>query len=222
MMMLILGHVLFLRRIPKTSVTRLTQSKRDSINGLLKESWPILLIIFLIMSFNLPVHLASTISIGLFIFTGKFKLYELSSFLRSAFEHRLLVSIYFIMLFKDISSATGVVETLPEVLGTLPLPMFIFYSLIFFFGTLVSSIQAMVVIGIPLVFLSLPTAGLPLFILLIGMGYIGNMLTPTHICLPIISEYYQIDFSQLIKQSLPTFSLLALFLFGYYGILLMF
>lgn len=126
------------------------------------------------------------------------------------------------MLFKDISSATGVVETLPEVLSTLPLPTFIIYSLIFFFGTLVSSIQAMVVIGIPLVFLSLPTAGLPLFILLIGMGYIGNMLTPTHVCLPIIPEYYQIDFSQLIKQSLPIFSLLGLFLFGYYGLLLIF
>jgi hypothetical protein len=78
------------------------------------------------------------------------------------------------MLFKDISSATGVVETLPEVLSTLPLPTFIIYSLIFFFGTLVSTV---VVIGIPLVFLSLPTAGLPLFILLMGMGYIDNMLT---------------------------------------------
>ena len=123
------------------------------------------------------------------------------------------------MLFKDISSVTGVVETLPEVLSTLPLPTFIIYSLIFFFGTLVSTV---VVIGIPLVFLSLPTAGLPLFILLMGMGYIDNMLTPTHVCLPIISEYYQIDFSQLIKQSLPIFSLLGLFLFGYYGLLLIF
>ncbi|GEM00991.1 hypothetical protein SAMN05421839_1049 [Halolactibacillus halophilus] len=74
------------------------------------------------------------------------------------------------------------------------------------------------VIGIPLVFLSMPEAGLPLFILLIGMGYISNMSTATHVCLPIISEYYQIDFSQLIKQSLQIFSLLALFLFGYLGI----
>lgn len=220
--MLILGHVLFLRRIPKTPVTRHTQSKRKSLIGLIKGSWPILLMIFLIMTFNLPVYVATAISIGLFIFSGRFKLFELTSFLRSAFEHRLLVSIFFIMLFKDVLSATGVIETLPDVLSTLPLPTFIIYSLIFFFGTLVSGIQAMVVIGIPLVFLSLPGAGLPLFILLMGMGYIGNMLTPTHVCLPIISEYYQIDFSQLIKQSLPIFSLLALFLFGYYRILLMF
>jgi hypothetical protein len=40
--MLLLGHVLFLRRIPKTPVTRLTQSKRDSITGLIRGSWPIL------------------------------------------------------------------------------------------------------------------------------------------------------------------------------------
>ncbi len=221
-MMLILGHFFFLRRIPKTPVTRHIQSKRDSFIGLLKGSWPILLMIFLIMAFNLPVYAATAISVGLFILTGRFKPYELTSFLRSAFEHRLLVSIFFIMLFKDVLSATGVVETLPDILGTLPLPTFVIYSLIFFFGTLVSGIQAMVVIGIPLVFLSMPEAGLPLFILLMGMGYIGNMLTPTHVCLPIISEYYQIDFSQLVKQSLPIFSSLGLFLFGYYWLLLMF
>lgn len=221
-LMVALGYLFYLRRIPKETFRPSSDNKLKDLLNLLKGSWPILLIIVLILAFNIPVYIASIISIVLFIFVGRFQPTELVSFLKSAFEKNLLISTFFIMLFKDVLSATGVISTLPESFSKLPLPEFIIFSLIFFFGTVVGGSQAIIVIGIPLVFMTITNAGLPIFVLLMGMTFVANQLTPTHVCLPVTAEYFHISFGTLVKKSLPIVLLLSTAFIAYYFVLTLF
>lgn len=126
------------------------------------------------------------------------------------------------MLFKDVLSATGVISTLPELFSKLPLPEFLIFSLIFFFGTVIGGNQAIAVIGIPLVFAAIPNAGLPLFILLIGVAFAANQITPTHVCLAITAEYFNISFGALVKKSIPVVIAFCAILVVYYFFLMLF
>lgn len=218
----LLGYVFYLRRIPKETLLPPSTNKWQDFLNLCIGCWPIALIIALILTFDIPVYLAAAISILLFILIGRFSLQELQPFLKSAIESNLLISTFFIMLFKEVLGATGVIATLPALFAKLPLPEFLIFALIFFFGTIISGSQAIAVIGIPLVFMSITEAHLPMFILLMGMTFTANQITPTHVCLPIAAEYFHISFDALVKQSLPLLAVYCAALFSYYFLLILF
>jgi integral membrane protein (TIGR00529 family) len=220
--LVMLGYVFYLRRIPKETMVPPSDNKWNDFLNLCKGCWPIALIIALILILNFPVYIAATISILLFIFTDHFKLSELKPFVKSAFEVNLLISTFFIMLFKDVLSATGVISTLPDLFSKLPLPEFLIFSLIFFFGTVIGGSQAIAVIGIPLVFTAIPDAGLPMFILLMGIAFAANQITPTHVCLPIAAEYFKISFGALVAESIPVVTSFCAILVAYYFLLILF
>lgn len=213
-----LGHLFYLRRVPKTIEGKHPPLK-ESLIKLIKGSWPIALIIFWILAFKRPVYEAALLSIVVFVGVGKFTLSELKKTVFTAFEKNLMLSTFFIMIFKDVLLATQVIEGLPSLFASLPVSDAIIFALIFFVGTLVGGSQAIAVIGLPLLFLTLPNAGLPIFILVMGMAFIANQLTPTHVCLPITAEYFKIDFSALVKQSLPTVGAYIVILYAYYEVL---
>lgn len=86
----ILGHIFYLRRIPKETRMPPSDNKWNDLLNLCKGSWPVVLIIGLILIFNIPVYIAAAISVLIFIFTDRFKLSELKLFVKSAFEANLL------------------------------------------------------------------------------------------------------------------------------------
>ena len=51
--------------------------------------------------------------------------------------------------------------------------------MIFFFGTIISGSQAIIVLCMPLAFAAEPQAGLALFLLLMGMTYAAMQISPT-------------------------------------------
>lgn len=214
-----LGYLFYLRRIPKGLMGQAGDSKRSDLLGLIRGIWPIGLIIALILAFNLPVYLAAAISIAVFAITSKFALSELAPLFISAIEKNLLIGTFFVMLFKDVLGATGIIAQLPAIFSAFPIPDFLIFAMIFFLGTVISGAQAIAAIGIPLAFLSIPNAGLPLFILLMGMAFSANQLTPTHVCLPAAAEYFHINFGALVKKSLPLVLSYVVVLFGYYFLL---
>lgn len=214
-----LGYVFYLRRIPKDARASSSGDKLGNFLNLCKGIWPIALIIALILSLGIPVYAAAAISIVLFGVAGKFTIAELKPFLQSSFEKNLLISTFVIMLFKDVLSETGVISALPALFAKLPFPEFIIFALIFFFGTVISGSQAIAAIGIPLVYMSMPEAGLPMFILLMGTAFAANQLTPTHVCLPITAEYFHISLGALVRKSIPVVLSFCAILLGYYFLL---
>jgi len=212
-----LGYIFYLKKIPnEVLITSVNDTIWDNLIDFLKGTWTIIFILMLILIWDISVHIAALYAIAFFVMIGRFKILELKPFALAAFEKNLLVSTFTIMIFKDVLSATGVINSLPHILGTLPLPSFLIFSLIFFFGTIIGGSQAIVILGVPLVFSAIPEAGLPLFILLMSLSFIANQITPTHVCLAVITEYFEVSFNSFIKKSIPIILYFIMIVFCYY------
>ena len=215
------GWIVYLRKIPKDSGIVPDKPKAFYWKLLVKSIWPIALAIVLILFFRLRVPLAVLICIVVNIFVNRFRPAELISFLRTAFEPKLLISSLLVMIFKEILTATGVVTVMPALFSSLPIPSFLIYALIFFFSAVVAGNQAAVILCMPMAMASLaPGApGLALFVLLMSIDYVAMQISPVHVCLTLCAEDYGVSLSKMIKKTLPLVTLFTLAVFVYYGIL---
>ena len=218
------GWVFYLRRVPKDTGMVPDQPKSYYWKLLAQSIWAIALTIALILVFNLPVWGAVWICIFLNVFVNHFNGKELVPFIRSAFETRLLLSTLLIMIFKEILTETGVITALPEFFSALPIPTFLVFTLLFLFGTIVAGTQAIIVLCMPMAMevITPGHTGLALFTLLMCVGYVAMQVSPTHICLVMCSEDYNISLGSMIRKTIPMVGLFTLIAIGYYGILSMF
>lgn len=214
-----LGYFFLLRQLPPETGQEKATDKMAELNRLAKSIWSLALIVVLVIFCKVPVYLATGISILLNVFVGKFTWDELKPLFVSAFETRLLLNSALIMIFKDIIGETGVIETLPALFAQLPIPAFLIFFLIFFFGTIISGQQAITVICVPLAFSAFPDAGMPLLVLLLSSGYIAMQISPTHICLAVVTEYFHTHMGDLVKNTMPIVLTFIPILIGYYLLL---
>lgn len=214
-----LGYFFLLRKLPVDTGRPVSTNRSAELATLGKSLWTLALIVVLVVLGHLPVYAAAGITVVLNIFVGKFTWDELKPMLVSSFEKRLLLTTALIMVFKDIISATGVITVLPELFSTLAVPPFFVFFLIFFFGTIVSGQQAMTAIAVPLAFATIPDGGTPLLMLLLSAGYIAMQISPTHICLAVVTEYFHTGMGPLIRRTMPIVVSFIPILLGYYLLL---
>lgn len=214
-----IGYFFYLRKVPRETGVVSDRKKSYYVKQLLKSLWSIALAILLIIAFHVPVHWAVLISIALCLFTYRFSPAEAGRFFVTAFEANIIVSTIFIMIFKDMISYTGVITMLPSVFTMLAVPPYLIFALIFFFGSIISGSQAIIVLCMPLAYSTIVNAGLPLFILLMSMTYIAMQVSPIHICLLIVAEYFKVPLSALIKKTVPVLLTFMVFSLAYYYVL---
>ena len=217
------GWLVYLRRIPRETGDHPEESKGYYVRLLMRSVWMIILTIALILLLELPVEAAVFVSIIVNIFVNHFSVGELIPFFRSAFETRLILNTWLIMIFKEILTATGVIQSLPEFFSTLPIPAFLVFALIFFLGTIVAGSQAMIVLCMSMAMGSVAPGhtGLAMFVLMMCMNYIAMQLSPTHICLTICAEDFSVSLGDLVKKTVPLVLVFTVISFLYYGILYM-
>jgi len=214
-----IGYFFLLRRLPPETGQARAEHKWPEIVRLAKSIWTLALIVILVVFFKVPVYVATGASILLDIIISKFTWAELRPMFVSAFETRLLLNTALIMVFKDIITHTGIILVLPDIFAQLPIPSYLIFFLIFFFGTLVSGQQAITAICIPLAFSAFPDAGMPLLVLLIASGYIAMQISPTHICLAVVTEYFKTHMGDLVKITMPMVLTFCPIAIGYYLLL---
>lgn len=215
-----IGHFVYLRRVPKDTGMIPDRTKGYYWKLLGKSIWQFVLAITLILAFQLPVWLAVIICIALNIFVNRFSFKELRPFFRSAFEKRLMLSTWLVMIFKELLSATGVITILPEFFSTLSIPTFLVFAIIFFFGAIVAGTQAIVVLCMPMAMASLSGGpALALFVLLMCMSYLAAQLSPVHICLTMCAEDYKVTLGGMCMKTLPMVLAFSVICFGYYFLL---
>ncbi|GAB6174185.1 hypothetical protein JCM15765_36630 [Paradesulfitobacterium aromaticivorans] len=61
----------------------------------------------------------------------------------------------------------------------------------------------MIALSLPLAFAAIPTVGVALLIFLMSLSYIAMQISPTHICLAIVTEEFQTSMFDLVKSTLP-------------------
>ncbi|NLC03981.1 MAG: DUF401 family protein [Tissierellia bacterium] len=199
----LLGYFVYVRKIPKGGGNTKKIDKKLEVKNLVTSLWSIALTITIVLTLKIPVHLAVAPVIILNIIVDKFKIKEILPMFRSAFELNLIVTTVLIMIFKEALTFTGVIERLPGYFELLPISPVIIFALIFFFGTIVAGSKAIIALTLPLAFATVPTGGLSLMILLMSISYIAMQISPTHICLAIITEHYGTSFIDLVKKTMP-------------------
>ncbi len=215
----ILGYFFYVRKIPKTTGQPDDFSKADHAKNLVSSIWTIIITIVIILVFKLQVHIAVSLIIILNFIIGKFTWKEVQPMFISAFESKLIVSTVAIMMFKDILTYTGVIDRLPDTFALLPIPPAVIFALVFLFGTIVAGIQAIIALGIPLAFAAIPDGGVALMVLLMCMSYIAMQVSPTHICLALVTESFGTSFLDLIKRTIPVMIWFLVIASGYSYIL---
>lgn len=215
----LIGYFFYVRKIPAggEDMEEEVNYKEEWIN-VFKSMWAIVGAVLIILIFKVPVHWTVIGIIILNYFVDKFTPQEVGPFFISAFEPKLIFTTLAVMTFKEILVYTGLIERLPQYFIGLPIGPEIIYAVLFFFGTLVVGSQAVIVTIMPLAFATIPDAGLAYFTLLMSLSYIAMQISPTHVCLGIITEDQGTTFNGLVNKTMPvlvTFIIVAvIYTFG--------
>lgn len=216
-----LGYMLYLRKLPADTGTPLSSNKWLDVYNLFKHLWSLLLIILLILLFKISVVTAVAIVIVLALFIYKMQFSELKPMFKSAFEARLIGNTFLVLVFKEFISYTGVINYLPEFFGQFPVPLYIVFSLLFFFGGIVSGTSGIIALGTTMAFTAIPDSGIPLMVLLMSMCHAASQVSPVHVCLAVVTEYFDITLGELVRKTLPVVIIFSFLMIIYYKLLLM-
>jgi len=198
-----LGYFFYVRKIPKNIGVPESKDRMKEIKKLVVSLWSIALSIAIILILKIPVHIAVIPVIILSFILNKFSYIEIKPMFVSAFETKLIVTTVVTMIFREILTYTGVIERLPDYFSVLPVSSAVIFALIFFFGPLIAGSQAIIALGVPMAYAAIPDGGAILLILLMCMLYISMQVSPTHICLGIITEHNGTSFIDLVRKTIP-------------------
>lgn len=217
--LIVLGILFFLKgKVPNKTGQANTTDKKEDIKKV-AELWPILATIVLIVAFNIDTLYASIRVIVVYFFVGKFKVGDVAPFFVSAFESKIVFNTLAVYIFKNFLELSGAIKLLPGFFSKFPIPTFLIFVLIFLFGTLVAGSMTMTASVLPVAMESVPNAGLPLVCLLMMTSYIAMQISPTHICLSIVSEHFDVSLGDMVKKTIPLLVVFTIIAIAYYLLL---
>ena len=217
--LIVLGILFFLKgKVPNKTGQANTTDKKEDIKKV-AELWPILATIVLIVAFNIDTLYASIRVIVVYFFVGKFKAGDVAPFFVSAFESKIVFNTLAVYIFKNFLELSGAIKLLPGFFSKFPTPTFLIFVLIFLFGTLVAGSMTMTASVLPVAMESVPNAGLPLVCLLMMTSYIAMQISPTHICLSIVSEHFDVSLGDMVKKTIPLLVVFTIIAIAYYLLL---
>lgn len=217
--LIVLGILFFLKgKVPNKTGQANTTDKKEDIKKV-AELWPILATIVLIVAFNIDTLYASIRVIVVYFFVGKFKVGDVAPFFVSAFESKIVFNTLAVYIFKNFLELSGAIKLLPGFFSQFPIPTFLIFVLIFLFGTLVAGSMTMTASVLPVAMESVPNAGLPLVCLLMMISYIAMQISPTHICLSIVSEHFDVSLGDMVKKTIPLLVVFTIIAIAYYLLL---
>ena len=207
-------YLVYLRRVPRT-VGETGRSKKECVRLLLRSLWSLLLAIVL----SLPTWAVVTVVAAVNALVEKFSVQEVRDAVVKGFDLKSLLGITMTYVFKDLLILGGVIDVLPTYFEHLPIPAFLVLVILYAFGTLVAGSSAAAAAFIPLAYTMIPDGSAFLLALLMNVSFASSQLSPTHICMAIISDYFGVTFFATVKKLLPLFLLTVLIACGYYMLL---
>ena len=219
--LMLIGYFAGLNKIPKDPGTCESNNKFADFTNLLKHLWSLILIVALIFIFKMDVCWSVLIAIIGCIFVYRFSWNEMKPFFKSAFEARLILITYSVLVLKEFIAHTGALEVLPEMIQKLPLPAYLIFAILFFIITAISGSTSAIAIGAPLAFAALPV-NTALVVYLMCMTHAASQMGLTHTCVMVAAEYYGITFGELIRKTIPYSLLFCIIATIYYNLWMMF
>ena len=219
----VLGYLFYVRKIPRTwpdgRGSETTNSKLKEFLMIFVNLWPLVIVVIMILAFNIDVLIAAAIICVIAFFVLKYKPSDLPKMLVNAFEPQMMITMVVLLIFTGFLTYTGVINQLPDFFQRFPLPPFVIFALVWFFGNWGGGGTAILYAVTPIAFAAIPNSGWPLMVLLNSMGYASLQVAPTHICYAVIADHFHISMGQIYKKCLPVILIFIAVCFGYYMIL---
>ncbi len=198
-----LGFIFYVRKIPKGNGILKCKCKYDEWLKLLQALWPLLLAIIIVLVFEVYVYVGVGVSIVLSVIFNRFSIKTMFDILVKAFDYKVLIAIIVIMIFKDLLVYTDVITHLPDTLSFLPIPFVVVVVIIFFISSFMLGGQATVALFIPFTYSVITDGGVALMIMLMSVMFMASQMSPVHICLTVIVDYFHSTFANLVKKTIP-------------------
>ena len=209
--MFLIGLIFFVRRIDASG--NRCGSLLSAAAGIARTIWPIVLAIVVYGVLRVELSLAVLVSLLLLVIVARPKGRLLLRALRDGFSVNLILLVFGVLSFQtalEISGAISAVTRLTTSAG-LP-PEAVIFAVCGTIGLLTGMVSAYVGLGYSLL------AGLlyqpeiaPAHIMLAYLsGYLGVMLSPSHLCLILTNEFFKSDLARVYRLMVPPFLLLAL------------
>ena len=201
----------------------LKYSQIIALKGLLYNTWPILMVVFLTLIFNIMLLFSlSLVLLLLFIFNTEVRV-QWTSFLFESVKasYQTLFLVCGIFIFKGMLEYSQVVAFLPDYFLSLGVPLSgVLVFVPFLIGFITGSVIAFIGICVPIFSTILVDNNgmivISKIVLLFISGHIGMMLTPIHLCLAITKDYFHIRINKFYNILITQLSVLSIFSIFYY------
>jgi integral membrane protein (TIGR00529 family) len=180
-----------------------------NIKKLFLSTWPILLVIFLviIIKIDLLISLVLVILSLVLLNRSKIKTEVIMEIIKKDIPLNTVVLIIGIMIFKRILETTGAIMVIPGFFTELGVhPLVILFFIPFLIGILTGITSAFVGIGFPVLLPFIVIQGevnLNYVMFAFVGGYMGHMLSPMHLCLVVTNDYFKADVGKIYKMLIP-------------------
>jgi len=187
-----------------------------NIKKLFLSTWPILLVIFLviIIKIDLLISLIAVILSLILLNRSKIKTEVIIEIIKRDIPLNTLVLIAGIMIFKRMLQVTGAIMVIPGFFTELGIhPLIILFSIPFLIGMLTGVPSAIVGIGFPVLLPFIVVQGeanLNYAMFAFVGGYMGHMLSPMHLCLVVTNDYFKADVGKIYKMLIPPLIIISL------------
>jgi len=219
LVLLIIGYVVCLHKLPDDPGTPPSQNRLLDALHLFQHLWTFVLLLSLMLVFRLSIVPAILITLVAAAVVYRIDRLSLLRMVRSAFEMKLMLNTFLVLVLKEFIAFSGVLELLPELLSRLPIPNYLVFCVLFFLGGVISGSNGIIALGTPLAFAAIPDGGVALMVLLMCMTHGASLVSPTHVCLVVASDYFKVPLGQLIRKTVPASLTFCALMVGYYLII---
>ena len=206
---LMLGLIWERRYLKKDEVKDKRGDFGFNIKKLFLSTWPILLVIFLVIIIKIDLLISLILVIlSLFLLNrAKMKTKVIMEIIKKDIPLNIVVLIAGIMIFKRMLETTGAIMVIPGFFTELGVhPLVILFFIPFLIGILTGITSAVVGIGFPVLLPFIVTQGevnLNYAMFAFVGGYMGHMLSPMHLCLVVTNDYFKADVGKIYKMLIP-------------------
>ena len=192
-------------KLKKAQETREKSSGNIAYN-LLRASWPVLLLVPLIL-LGVDAVIAFPATLALLALQQRAKWADLKKALKYGLDPKILFLLYAVMLYKTIIEGSGTASTLFFDMQTIGLPaLAILAALPLLIGFATGASIAVVGIAFPLLVPFMTSdSGINSYALLLAYtsGEAGVLLSPVHLCLILSAEYFKAKLAKVYRYILP-------------------
>ena len=158
-----------------------------------------------ILSFIMPLNMAFLIALpsGIFLSLIIYRKRDGYKIIGKGFSVSLGVAVFSIMLYRNITNASGVAEVVARYLQHISMPALVIIPLLSFaIGVLTAHNMAAIALAYPMLY---PMIGndIHLVSLLYVSSFMGYLISPLHLCVVVSYEYFKPKFLELYKLMIP-------------------